>query len=514
MDVVVRFEPPGAEIAVPCGTPVLEAARRAGVPLLSTCGGRGTCGDCAVRVIAGEAEPPDAAELAALARAPEGVRLGCMLRATSDMTVRPVAALPVARFAVHSGRTAALAAVDLGTTTLSAVLLTADGEQLAESSLANPQRSFGGDVATRLTLALEGRGEELRALAMRGVAEVLSAPGLPLEGVTRIVVAGNTVMTHLALGVDASGLASHPYAGSIRGTVRTTAAVAGLLALPPEADLVFLPPMAAFVGGDVTADVLATALDATRDVRILLDLGTNAEVVVASGGTLAVASAAAGPAFEAAGLACGSPAQPGAVSNVGIRGGDLVLDIVGDPPARSLCGSGALSLVAALLDAGHIRADGRLVADGPLRARFHLRGDVDAVQVAGEPGGSEDVYLTQLDIRKLQLAKAAVATALDLTLRHAGHAWDEVAEVLVAGAFGIGVGGELLRRLGVIPSALWAPVTALGDAVLAGAALVALDPALEDRARDVAASAVGVDLASDPEFERTFLARTGFPAQA
>jgi uncharacterized 2Fe-2S/4Fe-4S cluster protein (DUF4445 family) len=506
-EVTVTFEPPGVSVAVPRGATVLDAARRAGVPLSSTCGGVGTCGDCAVRVVAGRVEPPGATEAASLASAPPDVRLACMLHVAGPLTVRPVAPLPhaAAQTAPPAAAPVVSAAVDLGTTTVSAVLLDANGREVAASSTPNPQRTFGADLASRISAAIGGEALQLAGLAARAVDDALCVSGAATGNIRRIVVAGNTAMTHLALGADVAGLAVHPYSGVLSGIVRTTAARLGWQAPAPDAVVVFLPPMAAFVGGDTTAGVLATGLDCAPGVRVLLDVGTNAEVAVARDGALTVASAAAGPAFEAAGLACGAPARAGAVRDVRVEAGELTLDVVGGADADSLCGSGALSLVAALLDAGNLDASGRLVAQGALASRFHHRGDVLAVQVAGEPGGERDVYLTQLDVRELQLAKAAVATALELTLAAAGVSWDRVDEVLVAGAFGAGLDELLLRRLGILPLAGGVRLTPVGDAALAGAALVAADAALEARAEEIAKAAHGVDLAAEPAFQRAFI---------
>lgn len=514
--VTVTFHPAGVTVEVPAGTTLLEAARLAGLPLPSTCGGRGTCGDCAVRILEGDAPPPGGLEQASLAGAPPSVRLACLTRVTSPLTVRAVAALAADAGAppalAASTRPSTVAAVDLGTTTIAAALLDAAGLETAEATAPNPQRTFGGDVASRISAAMSGAASELASLAALGIDDALTSAGVALGGVGRIVVAGNTAMTHLALGAEVAGLAAHPYRGSVPGIARTTGARLGLTSVAPDADVVFLPAMASFVGGDATAGVLALGLDETRAPRVLLDLGTNAEVAISAEGRLTVASAAAGPAFEAAGLACGAPARLGAVRAVAVRDGELVLDVIGGVPADALCGSGALSLVAELLHSGHLDGTGRMTAEGPLAERFHHRGDVLALQVDGSPGADRDVYLTQLDVRELQLAKAAVGTALELTLEAAGVGWGDVTAVAVAGALGAKVDAHLLAALGVLPAEAAAKVRAVGDSALAGAVLVAHDPALEARASAIAAGARGVDLAADPRFQRTFLAHTAFVA--
>jgi uncharacterized 2Fe-2S/4Fe-4S cluster protein (DUF4445 family) len=516
-DVPVTFDPPGVTVRVPAGTRVLEAARKAGVRMSATCGGRGTCGDCAVRVVEGETDPPSAFEAASLAGAPAAVRLACLMRANGPLTLRPLG-LATGQEAVGGGGVpgGTTGAVDLGTTTVTARLMAEDGRTLGEASVANGQRAFGGDVASRMSAAIGGDAGALQRLAWESVAEALGAAGAEAGALRRIVVAGNTVMTHLAAGADVSGLAVHPYVPSVTGIVRLDASSlpAGQVLLGGSA-VMLLPPIASFVGGDVTAGVLATALDEPDEgVRVLVDLGTNAEVVVSSDGRLTVSSAAAGPAFEAAGLSCGGPALPGAVRRVRLASGgtSLDLEVVGGGEALTVCGSGALSLVATLLDAGHLDSTGLMLAEGSLAGRFHDRDGVLALQVAGERGAESDVYLTQRDVRELQLAKAAVATAIHMTLEAAGASWETVREVLVAGAFGTGVDGPLLERLGVLPASASGLVTPVGDTALTAATMVAIDRGEERRAEDVAASARGLDLAADPSFQPAFIDALAFPA--
>jgi uncharacterized 2Fe-2S/4Fe-4S cluster protein (DUF4445 family) len=408
------------------------------------------------------------------------------------------------------------AALDLGTTTISAVAMERGiGEEIGRGVAPNPQRVYGADVASRVAAAIGGQSAALRHRAVAGMAAALdaalSAPG-SAASCGRLVIAGNSVMTHLALGRSVAGLAAYPYEPAFSGVARLSSAEIGLELLPPGCEVVFLPAVSAFVGGDVTAGVIATGLDRPGGVRVLIDLGTNAEVVVSVDGTLTASSAAAGPAFEAAGLACGGPAAPGAIEAVAAdENGDFAVRVIGDVLPGWLCGSGALSLVASLLDLAHIDADGRMWAKGPLEARFHTRGDLLAFQVAGALGGGTDVYLTQLDVRELQLAKAAVSAALAITLSEAGVLWDAVDEILVAGAFGEGVGSGLLARVGVVPLDLRAKVSGAGNTSLIGATAICLDEKSEVRAEAVASRARSLELALSPAFQRTFLDRMAFP---
>jgi uncharacterized 2Fe-2S/4Fe-4S cluster protein (DUF4445 family) len=228
-EVDVTFEPPGVTVRVAPGTRVLEAARSAGVRLSASCGGRGTCGDCAVKVLAGELAPPSEYEAASLAGAPAGVRLACLARVTGPLTLRPLGVATGAATETVPVVTEEplVAAVDLGTTTVTARVFTVAGRPVGEASVANAQRAWGGDVASRLSAAVVGDAAALRAAAAETVREALSAAGARSEArLERIVLAGNTVMAHLALGAAVAGLAVHPYTPSIAGLVRLPAAEA------------------------------------------------------------------------------------------------------------------------------------------------------------------------------------------------------------------------------------------------------------------------------------------------
>jgi uncharacterized 2Fe-2S/4Fe-4S cluster protein (DUF4445 family) len=517
-EVTVTFAPDGASVRVGLGATVSEAALRAGVLLSAPCAGRGVCGGCGVRVLRGELAPPDEAESAALRRAPAGVRLACRARVAGDVEVRPLFSAAEAAFgsggvATRGGRGRPLAAgVDLGTTSVAARVADArSGRELGSAVVANRQAPFGADVLSRLTAALEGHGDELQALAVDSVREALSgalrAAGDAEGALDRVAIAGNSVMSGLLLGADVSTLASHPFVAPDlpRGLEAQPRAELGL---PASVAFDVVRPVAAFVGGDAMAGILAAGLVGVERPSMLVDIGTNAEVVLALPGKLLVTSAAAGPAFEASGISCGGPATPGAVIRVHTDGAKVALETIGGVPARWFSGAGIVSAVSALRAAGHLTDDGRLLPDGPLRSRFSA--DSNGVLQAdfGEPGSA--LTLTQLDVRALQLAKAAVRVGIESLLREARLASSDLAEVLIAGAFGEALEPDDLAALGIVPSGSAAVTRRIGNAALAGATALALDSSLAEIAAEVAASARHVDLAADEGFGAAFLAATAF----
>lgn len=514
----VRFDPPGVTVRVATGTDALTAAREARVLLPAPCGGRGRCGKCAVRVLEGAPEPPSDEESRLLAGAPDGVRIACLLKVTSELVLQPVASVAAAHAAPIRGavKGPVVGAVDLGTTNVVAVILdAAAGGQRGQASVPNPQQSFGADVASRMSEALAGSSGELRRLAAEGIEDALGSACASIAcehgDLRRVVVAGNSVMSHLALGESVAGLGRAPYRMAFEGPRRVSAGGLGIASLDAGVEFEIVPAVAPFVGGDVTAGILATDLDVAGSTRVLLDLGTNAEVVIAHRGRLTAASAAAGPAFEGGQLSCGGPAAPGAIESVAWSEGGLEVAVIGGVEPGWLCGTGVLDAVAALRRAGGLDAGGRILSDGPVSGLVHERDGVLSVQIAGGPGEPTDVYLTQLDVRAIQLAKAAVAAALELTLTAAGIGWKTVRALRMAGDFGYRLSRETLQVIGIVPGGFAPSFGLVGNASLQGAASIAFEPSEMGRAERIAATTESLDLATQAAFQEAFIRHTFFP---
>ena len=529
--VPVTFTSAGETVWVEPGITVAEAAQRAGVLLAAPCAGRGVCAGCGVRVIAGELEPADDVEARTLRRAPAGVRLACRARVKGAVDVRPLFALEQCRDGTTSGGTvreglpeAAAASgrpvggivvgVDLGTTSVAALIVDAGrGREVARATVANSQQSLGADVLARVSASQAGKSEILQHMAegsvTRAIREAARMGDVAVDACVRVVIAGNSAMTALLAGANVSSLAAHPFSPPVGGGPLPDGS-RRVLGAGTSAEVLLVPPIAAFVGGDALAATLAVGLVDTDVPRLLVDIGTNAEIVLARTGSLLVTSAAAGPAFEGVGVSCGGPATAGAVDRVRIVGEAVELRTIGDVDAGWFSGAGLVSAVAELRRAGYLAADGLFVAQGPLAQRFRRDdGGVLGVTLSAE-GAEHELRLTQLDVRALQLAKAAVRVGVESLLRHADLASDDLAEVLVAGAFGAALDPDDLAELGVLPSAPLSRTRRVGNAALDGAAAMALDPHLLELAASVAGGAQHVDLAAQEAFGGAFLAATEF----
>lgn len=495
----VTFEPTGAVAWVERGSTVLEAARIAGVEIVASCGGRGVCGACGVKVEAGQLGEPGEAEQAALRLSAGAFRLACQAEVVAAVTVRPVIrhAQGLTPDIAARSDSPLVIAVDLGTTNVAVAAIDADsGRELGRVTVPNRQCAWGADVLSRVAAAVAGEASTLQSSAVDTVATALELLGVARERVTRVVVAGNTAMAGLFAGVDVTGLAGQPF--TLPQTPHLLdSSVAASLGLHPEAEVLMVPAAAGFVGGDVTAGLLVAGFPERAGNILFVDVGTNAEVALSTGRSLHVASAAAGPAFDRTGLPVGA-AGGKAVTAVSFEDGGLAPRVAGvDSPAR-LAGSGVVSLMAALLRTGHLDRDGRMRSEGPLSARFAV--DDAGVLVLRPFEELPELTFSQLDVRDIQLAKAAVRVGVDFVLQAAALKPADVDRVWLAGAFAAALSPADLDEIGMLPQHLAEKIEVLGNGSLLGASAIALEPKRLGTAASMLDGVRHVDLAAEPGF--------------
>ena len=416
-------------------------------------------------------------------------------------------------------------AIDVGTTSVVTTLMElASGEQLASVSSLNPQAVFGGDLMSRIAFAQVDPGN-LRKLQTRiigllnqHIEQVCRDSGVLAKWIYKVVVVGNTCMHHVLLGIDPSYVGLAPYAPVMRHPL-TLAARELFLKVNPEARVCLLPIVAGFVGADAVAVALATRMDDSPDIRIAVDIGTNGEVLLGSREHLWACSAPAGPALEGAQIRHGMRAALGAIDRVAMEKGDLKLHTIGDASAQGICGSGLIDVIAVLLDAGAIDWTGLIDLDHldrlppPLRSRVIKRGEERAVILArpGESGASQELVLTQDDVRQVQLCKGAIASGAAMLQRIAGVPDDKVAELMLAGGFGNYLSIRSALRIGLIPALPEPRIRYVGNAALLGAQLALLSEIERDRAERIARGIEHVSLAAHPDFQDVFVDCMNFP---
>lgn len=433
--------------------------------LRAPCGGHGRCGKCRVKV-SGALSPMDDAERRMLgSNAAASYRLACQARVAGDCTVwlPPRQALQASAAGEVSGEpgeclfTKYGVAIDIGTTTLAAHLYCPDGK-LAECSAPNPQAAFGTDIMTRIEKSRSGQRAALSQCIRRGlntlVENLAEDAAVFVTDIDAAVITGNTTMLYLLTGRDPDCLSRAPFIPDERFGQEYSGAELGLF---PAADVrVYIPPcISAFVGADITCAVFSSGICGARDTALMVDIGTNGEMVLWHNGALLCASAAAGPVFEGASLSCGMQGFPGAVDHVRYGGG-YRCSTIGGLPACGICGSGVVDAAAALLDAGALSASGRLSQRGPVFL-------------------TDTVFITQNDIRMIQAAKAAVCSGIRTLLQSAGLQESDVSGLYIAGGFGSFLDCDSAARIGLFPEALKDRVTVLGNAALAGAAVLLLN---------------------------------------
>jgi len=404
-------------------------------------------------------------------------------------------------------------AFDLGTTTVVATLLDlSTGTPMAVGSMLSKQQPFGADVISRISSVMlepDNLGR-LTTLAHESlsqlVGEVCEQAGVDPLDVYEVALAGNATMTHLALGIDPEPLGVAPFILSARLLPEVLAADIGL-AVHPRARAVVFPAFGAYVGGDITAGLLASGMNRDFRVRLFIDIGTNCEIVLGSRDWLLATAAPAGPAFEGAAIRCGMRAADGAIESVTLRAGppepeghveligqagtggaglasDIELKVIGDAEPAGLCGSGLVDAIASLIDVGLLDRSGRFVPDeraaqvAPVLAtRLTMLGDerVFVLHWRGEPGYvPNSIYLSQRDVRELQFAKAAIASGWSVLLEESGLAASDIQQVLLAGSFGSYLSPANAIRLGLVPRLPTLRVISAGNVAGEGAKMVLL----------------------------------------
>lgn len=605
----ITFLPSNAVTNAPEGTTIFNAANWIGLAIDSTCGGRGTCGKCKVRVVNGSAPIREAdRKFLAETELNDGWRLSCRAVLHSDCVVdvprlmgNPKAALlgyghhvilnpNVAKiymelsepdledqvsdlqrihhalseegYDVHSnlalwrtlpklmrecsfrltavvvgneliavepgdtrGRNYGLA-VDIGTTTVvGAIVNLNSGAVEAVRSELNRQASFGADVISRVshTMMETGGLRELQARIIDTLNDLLdrlsAQSGIGREHIYECVVVGNATMLHLLMGIDPEPISVAPFIPAITQPVTFRAADINLH-LHPEARVSTLPHLGAYVGADIVAGVLATDLTRKQDakLRLLIDVGTNGEIVLGSvRGTLATA-APAGPAFEGAQIKHGMRASEGAIEGVTIRPAGVWLQIIGGNHLKpiGIAGSGLVDAVAEMYRAGVVDDSGRLIrpedAQGKLSdALLERLCVIDGVRGFRLSDADANIVLTQQDIRALQFAKGSIAAGVAVLMQQMGVTANDLHEVLLAGSFGSYINPASARTIGLVPRVPVNRIVAVGNSAGEGAKIALLSFREREAANRIPEFIEYVELSGRGEFNDIFMDALGFP---
>ncbi len=400
-----------------------------------------------------------------------------------------------------------LVAFDIGTTTIAGYLLDGeDGRTLAVESRMNPQAQYGADVIMRANYALEHGTDVLSQCIREAVNEMLGvlagAAGISRDDIFQVCIVGNTCMHHLFLGISPASLVHAPYTPAVSERLVLNAGDYGL-DVQRKAELIMLPDIAGYVGADTCGCLLTLRQDLKDEISLMIDIGTNGEMVLGNKERLVTCSTAAGPAFEGAKIECGMRGAAGAVDHVKFEDGKWSYTTVGDKPAVGLCGSGLIDLVAGLLDAGMLDENGVLSSGQEKPGVFVL--------VPKEQAGTEmGVYITQKDIGEVQLAKAAIAAGIQMLEKQLGIMEDQIDSVYIAGAFGNYMDPVSAGRIGLFPETLVRKVKPVGNAAGEGAKIALVNEREMLEMDELVRKIDFVELAASADFQDYFIDELGF----
>lgn len=485
--VTIHLQPIGESVKVSRGTPLIDVLHEFGIEF--PCGGKGTCGRCKVKLLGGslKMDPFQQQKLNKLGLKGDW-RLACFCSAEEDITLEIsqfeniiLADSTQFRFKPKTGHGIAF---DLGTTTLVAQLVNLEnGHILRSVSDVNPQVRYGADLISRIQSCLDGNQTDLQLLIRQKADKMIHSllKDHPVE-ISKINIVGNTAMHHIFSGISVAPLSQYPFYSPEKGSQHFT----------PEqlnwnlnkTDIHFYPSIGSFVGSDILAGIAATRMAFRDEFTILVDLGTNGEIVVGNRERIVCASTAAGPAFEGAKISQGMRASTGAISSVTFENGKIKHHVIGNVPARGICGSGLIDAIAGLIETGQIGIFGE------------FENGEEKIEIA--PG----VAVTQQDIREFQLAKAAVATGIQILMNKLEISFENISQVFIAGGFGnfLNIGNVI--RTGLIECEA-EKIVKFGNTALIGAKMFLFE---EDSFIDeILVKTTHVNLEADPAFQDIYI---------
>lgn len=522
-------------------TTILEYCRSHGIAGIETpCGGKGTCGKCKVTVtkpyykdvLACRTRICDGMEIIVWRKESTGTKEDSMVVLTNGGNVSEKFNEHVNRNVVLKEETVnesekvesnagTLAACDIGTTTVVCYLIDKEtGQIISTRSSANPQRSFGADVLSRIEAAgrIEASSEpglkimqtQIVSLLNGFISEMLTECGR--TKVSRFSVAGNTVMCHLLMGISPEKLGKAPFMPDEYFGREFNPLDIGLENCQT---MIIFPAVSGFVGGDITAGMMETVN--RNELTLYLDIGTNGEMALGKGDRYVCCATAAGPAFEGAQIEMGMPASKGAVDKVWLEGRRIKYSVIGDDRPVGLCGSGLIDALALLLKAGIIDENGTILSGQELPILFRsyvFEVEEEETAQSTEPSLAvhiaPGVYITQEDIRKLQLAKGAIAAGIEVLFKEYGCKPCDLDILTFAGGFGNYIDKASAAAIGLFPQELLDKAKEVGNAAGNGAVSAALSQEAWERALEISKDMRYIELASYPHFNEMYVEHMNF----
>lgn len=410
------------------------------------------------------------------------------------------------------------AAIDIGTTTVSVWLVDLLTGQVAQQAAEyNRQIRRGEDVISRIIYASKNGGEvemhDLVVATMNDLLErVCQRAKANRQDIVRTTITGNSIMMHLLLGIPADSIRLSPFVTAVNHIPVLSAREVGL-DIHPEATVDCLPGIASYVGADISAGVLSSGMDDTEKISLFMDIGTNGEIVLGSHDWLVTCACSAGPAFEGAGVQHGMRATRGAIEEVWIDGETFepTCRVIGDAPARGLCGSGLISLLAEMFLTGVVDKSGNFNTTLPTERIRKGEHGLEYVVAWEKDGAKQDIAITHVDVDNLLRAKAAIYAGIAVLADSVGVPLEAAEQVLIGGAFGKYINVEKAVEIGLLPDMAWENFHFLGNTSVLGAYYALLDQKLRDRVADIASRMTYIELSADNSFYEAFTSALFLP---
>ncbi|MBR3864240.1 MAG: DUF4445 domain-containing protein [Clostridia bacterium] len=489
MEIKITILPSGGQITAFCGERLLDALARAKYLIPASCGGKGTCGKCKVKLLRGKVDNAEVDK--------DGYILSCKALVKEDITIYLLNQLgsgltQFEEIQMDGEKIGIGVALDIGTTTIGACLIDLkNGKTLKKISSLNPQAVYGADVLSRIKACSEGKLSLLQKLIIDETKRIILQLE-PNEKISELYVGANTTMLHLFLGVDPTAIGVYPFTPAFTCERNFTGKELGL----PVERVKLLPSASAYVGSDVTVGVLS-CLNYGGNNTLFVDMGTNGEIALSYNGQIYATSTAAGPTLEGACIECGMGGVSGAIDKVFVKEGNLEFTTIDNALPIGICGSGLIDLITFLKKEQIIDETGAF--DDLSSSRFLSQLKEDKFYI------TDDIYLSQKDIRQFQLAKSAISAGMETLLLENDVKIEEIDKVFVAGGLGYFMNVQNACEVGLLPKYLKDKAIAVGNSCLSGIKLCLLQQNQLYKVNEIAKSIKIIELSFSKVFQDKYV---------
>lgn len=514
------------------GDSLLQILRNQQIHIESSCNGNGTCGKCKVKILNGYLESLTETEKKLLKskEIEAGIRLACLIIPRENLEIELPNQEEICEV-LSSGYMPEFEhcpygngygiCVDIGTTTVVCELVDKrNGQQLAQSTMINPQKKYGLDVLTRIAYEYEYQQQgiqELQSAIIKGINECIQElcqrANIKCTSIEEVVVAANCTMLHMLLGIDARSIGKAPYEPQFLEAQERNAKELGI-SVKNSARVYCIPSVSAFIGADIVAGTYVCELEKQDKNVLFIDIGTNGEIILSNGGHLLCCSCAAGPALEGMNISCGMRAAQGAIEDILITKGSLELKTIDNQPPVGICGSGVLAAVRELLRVGLIRKEGAFIKKEKMpkedyrQAWVRENGKKREFVLQNYP----EIIITQSDVRQVQLAKGAILSGFKALLKRANIDIKHLDKIMIAGQFGAYLSVDSLIGVGILPMEVKDKIIYVGNTSKTGAYMALMSESIKRDMERLAKEITYMELAQTSDYEKLFAESLMFPS--